>query len=172
VWSPSPRAPEAFDALPIGLDDWQHGEVRTGPNGTVDTGYLLAWVAEARKLLTESDRLTPGEAAIGSVLAHVPPDSDGVWPAAPVRDLVEELESDAFESGLRSAKINSRGPVTWSPTEGGANDRAFAAQFRDWAGRVADQPRTAAFLRMMADGDEAWGRREDDRSQEFIDRDP
>jgi hypothetical protein len=89
-------------------------------------------------------------------LAHVPPDSDGLWPAAPVRDLVEEFESDAFESGLRSGKINSRGPMMWSPTEGGTHDRAFAARFRAWAGGVADQPRTAAFLRLMAEGDDAW----------------
>jgi hypothetical protein len=143
-----------------------------GLDGTVDADYLLARVAEARRLLSESRRLTPGDAAIGSVLAHVPPGSDGIWPAAPVRDLVEELESDAFESGLSSGKINSRGLMTWSLTEGGAKDRAFAAQLCAWADRVADQPRTAALLRMMAERDEAWGRREDERSQEFFDRDP
>jgi hypothetical protein len=106
------------------------------------------------------------------VLANVPADSDGVWPAASVRDLIEELESDAFESGIQSGQVNSRGVVTWSPTGGGAHDRALAAQFREWARRVAAQPRTAALLRQLAAHDEAWARREDDRSQEFVDRDP
>jgi hypothetical protein len=142
------------------------------PDGTVDADQLRGWVTEARRLLADSGRSTPGDAVIGSVLAHVPPDGDGVWPAAPLRDLVEDLESDPFESGLRSGKINSRGMMTWSPADGGAHDRALAAQFREWADRVADQPRTAALLRQLAEGDEAWARREDDRSQEFIDRDP
>jgi hypothetical protein len=143
-----------------------------GLDGTVDVDHLRWWVGEARTLLADTVRSEAGDAVIGSVLAHVPADTDGVWPPAAVRNLVEELESDAFDSGLRSGKINSRGVMTWSPTEGGARDRAFAAQFRTWADRVADQPRTAALLRQLADGDEAWARREDDRSQEFIDRDP
>lgn len=141
------------------------------PDGTVDADALRSWVDEARRLFADSRRSMPGDAAIGTVLAHVPPDGDGTWPSAPVRDLIEDLESDAFESGLRSGKANSRGIVTWSPAEGGAPDRALAAQFREWADRVADQPRTTALLRLVADVDEAWARLEDDRSQEFTDRD-
>ena len=142
------------------------------PDGAVDADHLRWWVDEARKLLAESRRSVPGDTAIGTVLAHVPHDADGLWPAAPVSNLIEDLESDAFESGLRSGKINSRGLVTWSPAEGGAHDRTLAAQFRQWADRVADQPRTSALLRQLADGDEAWGRLDDDRSREFTDRDP
>src|ERR1035441_3321490 len=71
-------------------------------DGAVDADQLRGWVTEARRLLADSGRSTPGDAVIGSVLAHVPPDGDGVWPAAPLRDLVEDLESDPFESGLRS----------------------------------------------------------------------
>lgn len=43
------------------------------PDGTVDADYLHAWIGEARRLLAVSERLTPGEAAIGSVIAHLPP---------------------------------------------------------------------------------------------------
>jgi hypothetical protein len=129
-------------------------------------------VTEARRLLAESGRLRVGDSVIGGVLAHVPADADGVWPAAPVRDLIEDLESDPFDSGILSGQINSRGVVSWSPTSGGASGRALAEQFREWARRVADQPRTSALLRQLASHDEAWARREDDQSQEFVDRDP
>ena len=69
------------------------------PDGTIDGDRLRAWVTEARRLLAESGRLQARDGVIGRVLAHVPADADGVWPAAPVRDLIEELESDPFESG-------------------------------------------------------------------------
>ena len=142
------------------------------PDGTIDGDQLRAWVTEARRLLAESGRLRLVDSVIGGVLAHVPADADGVWPAAPVRDLIEELESDPFDSGILSGQINSRGVVSWSPTSGGDYGRALAEQFREWSRRVADQPRTSALLRELAAHDEAWARREDDQSQEFVERDP
>ncbi|HUY47172.1 MAG TPA: hypothetical protein VMV92_15805 [Streptosporangiaceae bacterium] len=142
------------------------------PDGTVDSDQLRAWVTEARRLLAASGRLRAVDSVIGGVLAHVPADADGVWPAAPVRELIEELESDPFDAGILSGQINSRGVVSWSPTSGGDYGRAIAEQFRECARRVADQPRTSALLRQLAAHDEAWARRDDDQSQEFVDRDP
>jgi hypothetical protein len=89
-----------------------------------------------------------------------------------VRDLIEEFESDAFDDGILSGQIDGRGIVSWSPTSGGGQGRALAEAFRDWARRVADQPRTSALLHQLAAHDEAWARRDDDQSQEFVDRDP
>jgi len=112
-----------------------------------------------------------GGRAIGRVLADVPPESDGVWPAAPVRDLIEELESDAIDLGLYYGKIDSRLMASWSLESGGAGHRALASQFRAWAGRVADQWRTATLLRKLAAYYEGLGRWEDDKSGEFADQD-
>ena len=143
------------------------------PDGTVDAGHLRAWVIEARRLLDASGRATTGDSVIGSVLAHVPADSDGLWPAASVRDLIEDLASDALESGLSTGKINSRGFVSWSPESGGDRDRALATQARGWAESVpADQWRTAALLRQLTAHHGEWARREDDRTQEFGDGGP
>jgi hypothetical protein len=133
---------------------------------------LRTWVTEARGLLADPGRRQLVDGVIGGVIAYVPADPDGVWPAAPVRDLIEELESDAFDSSILSGQINGRGVVCWSPTSGGDHGRALAEQFREWAHRVADQPRTSALLHQLAAHDEAWARREDDQSQEFMDRDP
>jgi hypothetical protein len=143
------------------------------PDGSVDADALHAWVTEARRLLAESGRTIPGDASIGDVLAYLPPDSDGLWPSEPVRDLIEEIRSDHFENGLRSGKLNSRGLVTWDPTGGGVQERDLAAQFRAWAEQVTDGwHRTAALLRQLADEYDQWARREDDRSEDFGDQGP
>ena len=143
------------------------------PDGTVDADALHAWVTEARRLLAASGRAFPGDVSIGEVLAYVPPDSDGLWPAEPVRDLIEDLRSEHFETGLRTGKFNSRGLVTWSPTGGGVQERGLAGQFQAWAERVADGwHRTAALLRQLADHYDEWARREDDRSEDFGDQGP
>ena len=143
------------------------------PDRTVDADALRAWVSEARRLLAESGRTVPGDISIGGILAYIPPDSDGLWPAEPVRDLIEDLRSEHIQTGLRSAKLNSRGMVWSSPTGGGAQERDLATQFRAWAERAADGwHRTAALLGQLADHYDEWARREDDRSEGFGDQGP
>jgi hypothetical protein len=142
-------------------------------DGTVDVDALRAWVTEARSLLDESGRTVPGDISIGGILAYVPPDSDGLWPAESVRDLIEDLQSEHVETGLRTAKLNSRGMVWSSPTGGGVQERDLAAQFRAWAERASDGwRRTATLLRQLADHYDEWARREDDRSEDFEDQGP
>jgi hypothetical protein len=89
------------------IREW-HTAPGVQPDGTVDAEALRAWVTEARRLLAESGRTIVGDLVIGEVLAHVPPDTDGVWPAEPVRDLVEDLKSPKFEEGLHTGMFNSR----------------------------------------------------------------
>jgi hypothetical protein len=114
-----------------------------------------------------------GDQVIGGVLAHVPPDNDGLWPAESVRDLIEKFASPSLESGLQTEKFNSRGVVTRSATTGGDLERARATEIRGWADRVTDEwRRTGAMLRELAATYEEWGRREDDRSQDHGDQGP
>ena len=49
-----------------------------GPDGTVDAASLRAWVTEARRLAAASGRAATGDCTIGTVLAHIPPGSDGL----------------------------------------------------------------------------------------------
>jgi hypothetical protein len=55
-------------------------------------GVRELWVERLSKnralVLIASGRTIVGDLMIGEVLAQVPPDTDGVWPAEPVRDLV------------------------------------------------------------------------------------
>lgn len=93
-------------------------------------------------------------------------DTDGVWPAAPVRDLVEDLESDAFDCGLRSGKINSRGLMTWSPTEGAPATAPSRSSSASWptASPISRAPRPSCANWRMATRRGRAGRMIDPRS--------
>ena len=151
------------------LREW-HTPPGVRRDGTVDADALRIWVTEARRLLADSGRTAAGNLAIGRVLAYVLPDRDGLWPAEAVRDLVEDLRSPEVEAGLHDGKFQSRGMTFRSLDDGGAQERALAAQHRAWADRVSDRwPRTGALLRQIADHFEEWARREDDQSERFTD---
>jgi len=165
---PPERAAIAMVGYTI-IREW-HTPPGVRPDGTVDADALRDWVTEARRLLAESGRTTVGDLVIGEVLAYVPPDADGLWPAEPVRDLAEDLSSPKLEEGLHTGRFNSRGITFRSPADGGDQERALAAQHRAWADRVSDRwPRTGALLRQIADHYEEWARREDDQSERFGD---
>ena len=139
-------------------------------DGTVDADRLRDWVTQARHLLAASGRSIVGDLVIGQVLANIPPDSEGLWPAEPVRDLIEDLRSPKFETGLDTGKFNSRGITTRSPADGGSQERQLAAQYRAWADRISDRwPRTGALLRRTAADYEEWAHREDDQFERFGD---
>lgn len=143
------------------LEAWRLVPGRT-EDGSIDRQRLDGWVDQARAVLAARDRAYVGDARIGHVLAQAAPDADGVWPPVPVRDLIERLASTALERGIAIATSNSRGVTMREPTAGGDQERALAARYRDHAERVAHRwPRTAAMLRMIADGFEADARRED-----------
>jgi hypothetical protein len=63
---------------------------------------------------------------IGQVLAHAPRDSEGIWPAVPVRDLIEITRSSDLEQGLHVGVHNSRGVTSRAPNDGGAQERDLA----------------------------------------------
>ena len=132
-------------------------------NGQTDAPSLDQWIDDARARLAETDRTDIGDVMIGTALASSPPDANGEWPAAPVRDLLERLQSDRLESGLRCAVLNQRGATFRSPGDGGDQERDLAAMYRDLSHRFSQWPRTAAVLGDLA--------RSYDHYSEMIDRD-
>jgi hypothetical protein len=102
------------------------------------------------------------------MLASSPPDSDGTWPGEAVRELIEELQNEKLEEGLRMEILNRRGVSTRSLGDGGFQEAELAAKYAADARSVADRsPRSAAILRAVAAIYESEARREDELAEKF-----
>lgn len=135
-------------------------------DGTMETGVLRGWINTVLPLLDEADRRDGGEIHIGHVLAFTPADSDGAWPCASVRDLLEDLQSDKIEEGLQTQIFNNRGITSRNPEAGGDQERDLAKKYTGWAERFSDRwPRAAAILRSLATTYEQDARQQDGEAE-------
>lgn len=149
------------------LSHWRYPPGLTS-GGTIDGDVLNGWVVTARDLLAKAKRSDIGDVHIGNVLAHSPPDKDGVWPSRAVRALLETLQNDKIEEGLRTEVHNQRGVTTRGLTEGGAQERDLVRTYREQAARLSDEwPRSAAILRDIADDYDREARRSDEDAERF-----
>jgi len=147
------------------LDSW-----RTVPgsteDGRIDSGELKAWVHEARALAAARGLQSASDHMIGRVLSAGPAGEDGTWPHPAIREVIEDVSSAELDSGFDIGVYNSRGTVTKSLTEGGAQERELAEKYESLAKKIADgSPRTAAILRGLAANYRAEAVREDQRAE-------
>ncbi|RAS38343.1 hypothetical protein BX591_102641 [Paraburkholderia bryophila] len=117
-------------------------EWRTPPgvngSGRLDYSLLMAWLTEARRGADVADRAEVGDHCIGAVLFHTPGEhGSGDWPSTTLNRALEELASDAVESGLEVEAYNARGVTTRAMLEGGHQERDLAAQ---WTARANALP--------------------------------
>lgn len=136
-----------------------------GPDGVIDVQRLEDWVDQARSLLPERGRLTSGDREIGKVLAYALPDPDGTSPPRAVRDLLERVRSDELENGLGLGIYNRRGVTSRGMFDGGDQERALAAGYRQQAAGAAAWPRVRRLLRRLADSYEREARRNDEEAE-------
>lgn len=144
-----------------------HWEDLPGRNddGTLDGPHLEQWVREARLALHDSGRADIGDEQIGQVLAASPPGTDGVWPAEPVRDIIENIGSRHLVTGVHLGVVNSGGFTSRGVYDGGAIERDRASRYRAGAQATAGKwPRTSRMLRQLADDYERDARRADARA--------
>jgi hypothetical protein len=146
------------------LQSWRRAP-GAGPDGIVDVRRLDAWVDQARPLLAARGRLTSGDREIGIALAHSMPDPDGTTPPRAVRDLLERVGSDDIDHGLSRGIYNRRGPTSRGIFDGGDQERALAATFREHAAGAAAWPRTRRILRGLADEYEREARYNDEEAE-------
>ncbi|MBN2561757.1 MAG: hypothetical protein JXQ75_12585 [Phycisphaerae bacterium] len=147
------------------LHDW-----KTMPgsqsDGTIDWARFDQWIAAARRLAADADRMDVADLHIGNVLAHCPAEPGGDWPAVPARDFLERIANEKIEQGIRLGIYNSRGVTTRAFGAGGEQERDTATRYRSIAGRLVDEwPRTARVLKTLADGYVADARYEDIRAE-------
>jgi hypothetical protein len=144
-----------WNAIPGSRDD-----------GTVNGDHLKQWVADARLAFADRDSADIGDEQIGQVLSQSPPGADGIWPAEPIREIIETIGSTSVETGLHTGVINNRGITSRGVFDGGQLERQEAARYRDWARRTAGEwPRTSRVLRRLAESYEWDAQREDARAE-------
>ncbi len=131
-------------------------------NGSIDCGKLMQWIEQARRLCKETGRTAVGDFHIGQMLAYIPPETDGVWPAIAVRDAIERLRSDEIEAGVIDGLIKKHGSTWRLPNDGGDQERELLARYRSSAEATRfGWPRTSGLLYQVADLYESAGQRED-----------
>ena len=92
---------------------------------------LAKWVNDVRRLSAELDRLAVCDNCLGKLFSSAPADADGNWPCEPVRDVMEELQSEEISRGARTGLYNARG--IHSCGDGGGQERKLADNYRKWA---------------------------------------
>lgn len=111
---------EAFDRIP-GHDDL----------GELQAERLLKWVKSVRETCGELGRGDIADMCLGKLFARAPEGTDGIWPCEPVREVMEEIQTEALGSGAHTGLYNSRG-VHWRG-EGGGQERDLAEKYRKGA---------------------------------------
>jgi hypothetical protein len=135
-------------------------------NGTIDPVALQEWVDRVRALCLEAGRADIGDQHIGNVLASSPADADGVWPAKAVRELIEKTPSRHIETGVMLGIHNNRGGTWRGLTDGGAQERAIASRYHEYAKATElEWPRTSALLEQIARSYEEEGHQHDQRAE-------
>jgi hypothetical protein len=113
-------------------------------NGTVDAAALEDWVRAARIQAAQVGRAEVADSQIGQVLAHAPPEPDGIWPAIPIRGLIEITRSQNLENGISVGIRNKQGATWRAMHDGGAQERNFAIYYRKCSQSAAlEWPRTS-----------------------------
>ena len=134
----------------------------------IDEKKLTQWVDDVRKKAETEDRTVIADQQIGSILAHSPNDpEDKGWPHRIIRNLLEKLNNDQINLGLKIGRFNMRGVFSRSPYEGGNQERALASQYQEWAtlSRIK-WPRMASILGTIAQEWEDLAKREDARAEQ------
>jgi addiction module HigA family antidote len=116
--------------------------------GELEADRLAKWITIVRQSCAELSRTDVADTCIGKVLSCAPVGEDGVWPCEPVRDVMEDTQSEPMISGARTGVYNSRG-VHWRG-EGGDQERQLAEKYRKWAEALqVSHPFVAAQLLMQ-----------------------
>ena len=150
---------------------------RIPPGYDTDAGewsidILKNWLGETQRLLKERDRSDIGDMFIGEMLSGSPTGNDGAWPAEPVRDLLEALESEHLEDGLVSGAVTSRGRTAHRMLEGGEQERGLGGLYREMASKIETRwLRSAEVLRRLADHYEEEARQRDEQAERLADFD-
>lgn len=98
--------------------------------GDLEAGCLAKWIESVRRASAEQGRGDIADRCIGKVLANAPVGKDGIWPCEPVRQVMEDIQSDSMVEAAKVGIYNSRGAHFRG--EGGDQERELAQKYRKW----------------------------------------
>jgi addiction module HigA family antidote len=98
--------------------------------GEIDDVRLAKWVETVRQSCNELSRLDIADVCIGKLLSHAPVGKDDIWPCTPVRNVMEDIQSEPMMEGAHTGIYNSRGVHIRG--EGGEQERELANKYRTW----------------------------------------
>ena len=110
--------------------------------GELETDRLAKWISTVRQSCADLDRADVADLRIGMMLSCAAVGKDGVWPCEPVRDVMEDIQSEEMLRGAHTGVYNSRG--VHSLGEGGGQERDLAEKYRKWAARSKSPIRSSA----------------------------
>lgn len=99
--------------------------------GELKADHLARWITTVRQSCAELGRADIADLCIGKLLSHAPVGQDSVWPCEPVRDVMEDIQSEPLMNGAHTGVYNSRGIHLRG--EGGNQERELAEKYRKWS---------------------------------------
>ena len=99
--------------------------------GELEAARLHKWITIARESCAELSRIEVADNCIGKMISCAPVGKDGIWPCEPVRDVIEDIQSESIVNGMCTGVYNSRGVVCRG--EGGGQERELTTKYRKWS---------------------------------------
>ncbi|MDB4759252.1 hypothetical protein OAF99_02815 [Akkermansiaceae bacterium] len=128
------------------LENWQSCPC-SDDEGEVDGVALTEYVRKIQEFARKGGRLDIAMLTLGNKFAHSK-ESEGLWPPAPVCEVIQTIPGEDVIRGFQTAVRNKRGVHTWT---GGAEEMEISEGFREQAERVdAKWPRVASALREIS----------------------
>lgn len=154
------RARQAWELL----DTWR-SVPGTQPDGSIDGAQLRAWIDEVRERAGAVDRSSIADDVIGHMLVGAD-EHDGLWPPAPICELIDSLGSEPLDDGFEVAIMNTRGGFTKDLREGGRQELALAEKYENLALKLRDRwPHTASIFDSVAVSYKQHARRADEEAE-------
>lgn len=150
------------------LDAW-HPYERTSPPDMPSVATLQGYAEELLRLAGERGYRQIALRHLGGALASSPNGTDGVWPHESVRSVIERHAYEKLGAGFVNGRINLRGITSRALAEGGEQERALAAQYREWQAALAiAAPVTSTLLGSLAENCESDAARLDIRHRGWL----
>lgn len=98
--------------------------------GEIEASRLANWILIVRQTCADLSRRDVADVCIGKLLSSAPQGKDGIWPCEPVREVLEDIQSEKMIEGARAGIYVSRGAHFRG--EGGGEERTIADRYRKW----------------------------------------